>query len=295
MESYRKPMQDTETFPLDLSPHVDAVRMFLEYFRIPPKPASRSFLEEILRDFATLPYENISKIIRLHDNWDDLGKLRMPQQVIADHVAHRLGGTCFSLTYFLQAILTQHHFICYPVMADMRSGRNVHCAMIVLLDGVKYLVDPGYLLTQPMELNPDKPRHHRTEFAGVELRFDDVAQCYHLYTFNKDEMKWRYRFDDRPAPSVEFLQHWLASFGWNSMHGICLTKVTGSGLIYVRKTFMRETTLNGRRNINIKKNYHAAIHDVFGIEQQIIEQAEWALSENLARKQASGLWLAPAR
>ncbi|HEX9653246.1 MAG TPA: arylamine N-acetyltransferase, partial [bacterium] len=201
---------------LDPLQHRDGVQMFRDYFRLQPQEANRRFLENILERFATLPYENISKIIKLHDNWSGLEKLRLPEQVMADHISQRLGGTCFSLTFLLQAILAQHGFLGYAVMADMRAGRNIHCAMIVMLDRIKYLVDPGYLLTQPMELNPQKPRLYRSEFAGVELRYDTSSQTYDLLTFNQHETKWRYRFADRPTSPQEFLQHWLASFGWNS-------------------------------------------------------------------------------
>ena len=104
-------------------------------------------------------------------------------------------------------------------------------------------------------------------------------------------MKWRYRFQDRPTPSQEFLQHWYASFWKPTLHGILLTKVTKEGLIYVHKTFMRETTFEGKRNINIKRNYHAAIRDTFSIDPQLVEQAQAALKENLARERDLGLFI----
>jgi arylamine N-acetyltransferase len=277
------------TFELDPLRHTDGVKGFMEFFQLQPKSPGLIFLQEILQQFASLPYENISKIIKLHQHWEaPTRRLRLPEVIIDDHIAYKLGGTCFSLTFFLQSILAQHGFACYPVMADMRAGRNTHCALVVTLDAAKYLVDPGYLLTQPMEINPQKPRLFRTEFAGVELRFDAPTQSYDLFTFNRNELKWRYRFLDRPVPPQEFLQHWLASFGWNSMHGICLTRVMNGGMIYVRNAFMRETTFSGKRNVNIKRNYHAAIHEIFGIDEQIIEQAQAALAENLNRKKFAG-------
>lgn len=276
---------------LDHSAHFDGVQHFMDFYRLRAKSPQFSFLQEILEDFANIPYENLSKIIKLNKAWDAQDKIRLPEEVIEDHVTFRLGGTCFSLTFFLQSILSQNGFICYPIMADMRAGRNIHCCLIVILHSVKYLVDPGYLLTQPMEINPQSPRLFRTEFAGVELRFDAKNKTYNLYTFNKNEIKWRYRFQDRPVSSEEFLQHWLASFGWNSMHGICLTKVTNGGFIFVRKTFMRETTFTEKRNFNIKKNYHDAINEIFGIDKQLIEQAQVALRGNFEKERALGLWV----
>ena len=141
-----------------------------------------------------------------------------------------------------------------------------------------------------MAIDPENPRLFRTKFSGVELRYDPETRYYNLFTFDEKEVKWRYRFQDRPAPSEEFLKHWEASFWQPTLHGILLTKVKKEGLIYVHKTFMRETTFQGKRNVNIKKNYHAAIRDIFGIDSQLIEQAHSALKENLDRERALGLF-----
>ncbi|MFQ5769548.1 MAG: arylamine N-acetyltransferase [bacterium] len=284
-------IKELQTNHLDPTVYADGVHGFMDYFRLHPKNPQLHFLEEILEHFAKIPYENISKIMKLNQAWDSHNKLRLPEEVIESHVSFKLGGTCFSLTFFLQCILTLHGFTCYPVMADMRAGRNFHCCLIVMLDSLKYLVDPGYLLTRPMAINPQKPRLFRSEFTGVELRYDTQSEKYDLFTFTKNEIKWRYRFQDRCVAPEEFLQHWLASFQWNSMHGICLTKVMDGGLIYIHKNFMRETTFAGKRNYHIKKNYHATINDIFGIEKEIIEQAEVALEENLEMERGLGLWV----
>lgn len=281
-----------ETRFLDTDRHMDSVRGFFDYFRMPTRPPGLIFLQTILQKFAKLPYENISKIIKLNQNWDcPQNRIRLPEEVFAQHVEHRLGGTCFSLTFYLQTILAQRGFTCYPVMADMRAGRNIHCCLIVIVDQVKYLVDPGYLLTQPMEIRPGKMKIYRNEFSGIELQFDAATNWYHLYTFNKEKTTWRYRFCDRPVPPEEFLRHWQASFNWNSMHHICLTRVHKNGLLFVRETFMRETTFAGKRNFNIRKNYHQAIFEHFGIDKQVIEQAQEALGDNLLEEKKRGLWV----
>ncbi|UCE20062.1 MAG: arylamine N-acetyltransferase [Gemmatimonadota bacterium] len=275
---------------LDPQRHTDGVRAFMDYFGLPHKEPGLRFLEEILVQFSKIPYENISKIIKLNNLWDAETKIRFPEEIIDDHISYRLGGTCFSLTFFLQTILTLNGLCCYPVMADMRAGRNIHCCVVAMLGNSKYLIDPGYLLHKPMEIHSEKPRFYRTEFHGIELRFDSDTQYYNLFTFDEKETKWRYRFQDMPTPPEEFLKHWYASFWKPTLHGILLTKVTQEGLIYVHKTFMRETTFQGKRNINIKKNYHAVINDVFGIDPRVLEQGQAALEENLTKERAIGLF-----
>ena len=74
------------------------------------------------------------------------------------------------------------------------------------------------------------------------------------------------------------------------MHGICLNRVTSRGLVYVRKKFMREITPEGKRNVNIKRNYHSAIQETFGIRPKLVEQALAALDANMAWERDYGLY-----
>ncbi len=288
---------------LDSSNHELGVRQFMDYFRLQPQPPEKKYLTKILAEFAHLPYENISKIIKWNDQFNSQTSLRLPEEVISDHIDWRLGGTCFSLTFFLQSILSQSGFSCYPIMADMQAGRNIHCALIVVMQNQKYLVDPGYLLSQPLLIDPPLTRQHRTDFQGlvrlcspqvarpdtakVALVYQPDENRYHLFTTANGQRKWRYSFGDQPTPSAEFLQHWQASFQRNSMHGICLTKVQKDGLIYIHKHFMRTTDSNGKKNYNIRNQYHQTIQTIFGIDEQWVEHALVALAENLKRERKS--------
>lgn len=265
---------------LDPEKHRDAALRFLQLHREKQRGPSLAALGRIPRAFARLPYENLSKIIHFSQS-RDLGvpEIRLPETVFAEHAEHKLGGACFSLTFFLQSILNAVGFACYPVMADMRAGRNVHCALVALLEGRRYLLDPGYLLTQPMELRQASMRHLEPH-TGIELRYDRKADRYDLFTFDHRGSKWRYCFVDRPVAPETFLRHWLASFNGNGMRGLCLSKRIDGGLLFVNRTFMRETTFNGRHNFNIKHSFHATIYERFGIDAQVVEQAQAALALN---------------
>ena len=275
---------------LDISTQKKTVERFNSVFSVHERPTDLDHLSIILTHFSNFPYENISKIIKYHHYFEGEQKIRLPREIMEDHIQYHLGGTCFSLTYFLEAILMHHGFVCYPAMADMRWGKNVHCVLIVELDKRKYLVDPGYLLNQPMELSADKPRMFKTEFTGVELNFNDGGAVIDMYTFDKMGKKWRYRFMDRPVSIETFLTHWLASFQWNSMHGLCLTRVEKDRLIYIHKTFMRETTFGQKKNYNIKNTLHASIQGIFGIDSKLVEEALTAIESNMARERELGLW-----
>ncbi len=275
----------------EISRHFTAVDLFDRYFSVSHARGGIALLENLLSHFSRFPYENISKIIKYQHHFQSTEKIRLPWEIMEDHARHRLGGTCFSLTYFLQTILCRHGFICYPVMADMRWGRNVHCALVVELDSTKYLVDPGYLLHHPMEICPGKPRLYKTECSGVELVFQANSDRIELYTFNRHQKKWRYRFQDKPVSADTFLDHWLSSFHWNSMHGLCLTKLEKDRMVYIHKTFMRETTFDRKVNTNIKNRVHESIHGIFGIDPVLVEQALEAVKINMEREREMGLWI----
>lgn len=283
-------MKYQTTIILDPTKHADGVRAFMKAFGLSGGHRRLQLLERLVEAFAQVPYENISKIIKLSRYHEAQDRIRQPEEVVEDHLQERLGGTCFSLTFFLQAILTQNGFSCYPVMAHMRAGRNIHCGLVALVDGAKYLVDPGYLLGRPVELHPGRPVSFRNEFSHVELLFQPEDGAYHLYTFSGQERKWRYRFSDEPSRPQEFLRHWQDSFCKNAMHGICLNRVTPKGLIYVRKRFMREITPRGKRNVNIRHDYHTTIQEAFGIRGDLVEQALMALEANMAWERERGLY-----
>nr|MBP7885753.1 hypothetical protein [Candidatus Neomarinimicrobiota bacterium] len=89
---------------LNTERHRDGVKYFCKLFRIESSLPSINHVTSILRKFSLLPYENISKILSLNQNWDE-NHFRWPQEIICDYEKYKLGGTCFSLTFFLKAIL----------------------------------------------------------------------------------------------------------------------------------------------------------------------------------------------
>jgi arylamine N-acetyltransferase len=268
----------------------EASAEFLDYFNIKPSSPDLLYLEQILNNYTNLPYENISKIIKLGQDFTTDNRIRLPNEVIDDHEKFHFGGTCFSLTFYLQSILLFQGFNCYPVMADMRNQPNVHCALIVLYNQKKYLVDPGYLLTRPMEMSKDNPRLYKTSHTGVELRFAKEDERYHLYTFDRQQVKWRYQFIDRPISAAELLKHWQDSFYKGTMHGIVLTKVQKDGMIYMHNDYLKITSIEGQQTQRLKSNYFSVVQNTFGFDPQLIEQAQEAMQRNMALERELGFF-----
>jgi len=279
-------------FLMELNPekHVDAAHTFLDQIRLLGRPPTRETLEALLQHYARLPYENVSKILKLHRHFNDQTRIRLPEEVVEEHWRYHFGGTCFSLTFTLETILKFAGFVCYPVMAHMRAGPNTHSALVVFLEKTPHLVDPGYLLRYPLRLDKDLRRIYHTPFTGVELRFDHRDESYNVWTFNRQERKWRYKFWDKPTPPHEFLQHWLDSFYRPTMHGICISQTTETGLLYLHNNYFRRTTLEGKETRRLKGDLSPVVESVFGIPGELVEAALAALEENLRLEREMGIF-----
>jgi len=234
---------------------------------------SLAHVAKILRVFSKFPYENLSKILRLNERWDD-SPHRFPVDIIDDYDRFRFGGTCFSLTYFLKTILDYFDYDTSVVMMDMKAGKNSHCALTLKFDSREFLLDPGYLLYQPLEIDSANPA----------LPFDPVTDTYSLWTTEGARLKWRYSFQKKSTELMDFVSFWNDSFHWKSMSGICLSKRDENGFLYIHNHYMQQIIGDTRHKCNFKEEIGVLAERYFGVSPEIVRHAEIALTENIIRE-----------
>jgi len=238
-----------------------------------------SLLCEVLAKFACIPYENLSKIIKFakESGKDPANILRKPSEVFEDHEKYGLGGTCFSLTYALKSLLDPLHIRTDYVLADMKWGRRVHCALVVRIGGDEYLIDPGYLFSEPLALRHTEKRVISQKFVFASVQYREGQ--WNLYTFSPAlQPKWRYRFSPDPVTENEFFFHWRESFFQKSMNHLCISRVSGEAQAFFARDFMRVTTPSSKKNINVKRDADKTIEEYFGIHPQMYQNAREALN-----------------
>lgn len=248
----------------------DAKTIFMAHFRLPEGGADLDMLRGIVSCYANIPYENLTKIIRKFTVERTEERLRGPVEVVSGYIENHTGGTCFSLTFCLGSILTGAGYRCYPVMADMKRP-NVHCALVVKVGGKKYIVDPGYLLGEPVELSGAVIRL-TTSFGNVELR-PRSATRYDLFTVTGGERKWRYQVRLNPVSQRLFMRYWQESFNLPMMNSLQLTRLTKDGHLYIRNHHMRLRRPGGKVNENIRSSLESRIETEFGIPVDITAEA----------------------
>ena len=257
----------------------EAVGLFEERFG---RPAG---LEELVRRFSGLPYENLSKILAW-DGGQTPPSPRLPRRVMREHVEMGTGGTCFSLTELLRQLARARGLEALPVMAHMRHGANIHCALVVLRAGRSFLVDPGYLVPEPLPLEaaapgsdwePGQARLVRAgSLAGVPAKVPEGALD--LYTMEPDGPRWRYRLAPGPPTPAAFHHHWLESFRQPGMRSLLVTLRDEEGRrLYLHNHKLRILGPGGKVNRNVRETLEQTMAEHFGIDPRVCAAAREAL------------------
>lgn len=288
---------DIWTDPL-ASGGLEAREIFTGHFGIAPGNADTELLRRIVTAYSSIPYENITKIIAKFSARSPEQRLRGPVEVVSGFVERRTGGTCFSLTYCLGSILSSAGYSCYPVMADMKRP-NIHCALVVEMARKRYLVDPGYLVGEPVELT-GRPARTPTTFGTVELR-PRGEESYDLFTIaggwdeaasvgkrastitaaggivravpSDGDRTWRYTVRTVPVSHADFIRFWQDSFALPMMNNLLLTRLTPEGHLYIKNHHLRMKTREGKSNENIRAGLEARIEADFGIPVDLTARA----------------------
>lgn len=249
--------------------------MFFDNFGISPDRPDRDSLQIILNHFSRIPWENLTKFLIKAQRFPEENRLRLADTVISEHIENGAGGTCFSLTETLGAILSSAGYQCHPVMADMNHGKNIHCALSVTTgDGMWFLADPGYLVPVPVLMESGKVSQVDTSLQTLVWEPSERGNSYDLYTVDGDIRKWKYRIRMNPVSPAEFRNHWQRSFdaiGMNSLHLNCRNE---DGRLSAHNLNLRRVDSRGNSNEKLRGSYPEKVEAYFGLSREIAEAAE---------------------
>ncbi len=229
-------------------------------------------LRRLCLHFSRFPYENVSKILKSSRVGSLDEAYRFPAEVLFEHMEAGFGGTCFSLTAFMETILSLAGFSSMRFLADMPAGTQMHSALLVPLGSSLYLVDPGYLIDRPLLL---------PQSAGMVSTLGDVEllrespEYASLHTIMAGgERKLRYRFKIELCPADKFMARWKDSFSWSTSRSLLITKRSRDGIIYLHDRHFREIGLDGvRKKENLRDSLGVRAQELFGLPADAVERA----------------------
>jgi arylamine N-acetyltransferase len=243
----------------------------------------------LLAELSALPYENLSKIVAYHKSGSPESAQDVSARWLDDPARSGLGGTCFSLTHWLKIRLDALGFSTAYLMADKPATHthrtsDIHCGLLFEHAGRAYLLDPGYLIFEPIPL-PTAGLSVSTFISPNEIRIEDVAGAgvWRLYTGSRAApLKPRFDFRREPVAATEFERHWEASHHWEMMRYPVLNRVhrdeNGGVQYYLQKNnlLIRTAGPNGTTS-EMKKldaeGVRGAARELFGLPQGLIDEA----------------------
>ena len=138
----------------------------LNLLKLERKPAAPDYLDEILYAYTrTVPWESASRIVRrinLQNNYEACP--RFPTEFWELALAHGTGGTCFETNLALYSLLTALGFDGYLTINNMGANLGCHTAIVVQLNGDKWLFDAGYPLECIVPLHESEKTMKRAKF-----------------------------------------------------------------------------------------------------------------------------------
>jgi arylamine N-acetyltransferase len=232
--------------------------------------------------FANVPYENLTKIIRLASGAELDSLFRTPDEVLGGYLSFGTGGTCYSMTYCLRQLLARLGVHADPVTADRTYGEDTHCCLIVERKGKRFLVDPGFLILQPVELPVGK---RIIETPVSKLAIEKVAEDrFTVSTIEKDGEHFRYLLKAEFLSDEEFKDQWKRSFSFQMMKSILITSVLDDRQVYLHNSYLQFTREGSRQKSEIGSNYERTVSQLFGISEEVVKRAIDILGPQFLRK-----------
>jgi arylamine N-acetyltransferase len=250
------------------------LRQFLHTQGIDAAQPPVELLTEVARAFSLLPFENLTKIIQDAEAGRVEEARRTPGRVLADHWALGTGGTCFALTSTMLYLVRALGFQAEPILADRRYGADTHSGLLVWQDSKPHLLDPGYLILQPLPIPVSGEVRVPTPFNELILRAQDGGARVELYTLQANQSTYRLTFKTKPVDAGEFLRAWDVSFEADMMRYPVLSRVVGNQQLYLQKKHLLIRGANQTKTLEVPpEQLSAEIAQQFQIAPAVVAKA----------------------
>jgi hypothetical protein len=150
--------------------------------------------------------------------------------------------------------------------------------VIVALDQKRYLLDPGYLLQEPLLLPESGLEVHRKTAMNTVVLRNEQPDVYSLFTIETGQTKWRYRLRATPVARQEFEQYWIRSFSLNTMEQLMLSRLDQGARLYFRKDRLECVSQSNRTKKHLTPADVSELSTIFGVPGELIRLASNSLS-----------------
>lgn len=271
-------MTETKPLPPSLCPRL------LSRFGLSACPLStlETLQELVTRYTRTVPWESASRIARRARLAESADCALLGQAFWESHLSRGVGGTCYESNYAFFGLLRWLGFEGYLTINDMGESVGCHSAIVVLLDGQKFLVDVGLPLYAILPLREGLESTAESHFMRYAAKPLAEGRFEIWRSVPRDERV--FQLNDKPVGEAEYRAVTLHDYrhdGGQFLNEIVIQKVVDDQLWRFNSNvqpFVLQQFVNGeRRDHALGEDAAAELAAKFGIAREVLAEAMAAL------------------
>jgi arylamine N-acetyltransferase len=207
-----------------LSPNL--TRAVLAHLGVAPSSPTLNHLDALLAAYTrSVPWESAFRIAKRARTPDTGDCPRWPEEFWDDALARGGGGTCFESNYAFFSLLRALGYEGYLTINDMDQVIGCHAAIVLRVNGRRWLVDAGLPLYVPLPIDPSTATQRASPFHTYTVRPDGRDQ----YQVERTRHPKRncYTLIDAPVPNAAYRAVTTADYGAEGffLHRVIVCKV----------------------------------------------------------------------
>jgi arylamine N-acetyltransferase len=218
---------DKEKYMLTQPLAADLTTQVLAHLKVTPTAPTLALLDTLIAAYIrTVPWESAFRIAKRARTKETADCPRWPLEFWQDNRQRGGGGTCFESNYAFYSLLLALGYEGYLTINNMGDSIGCHTAIVLFIDGRKWLADVGIPLYAPLSINPDETTTRATPF----LNFAVVPDGRNRYQIERWPHPARNVFTliDEPVPDATYRAATTADYDIN---GLFLDKVVINKII----------------------------------------------------------------
>lgn len=256
---------------------IGLLQKFCSRYGIAAASSEEVRISAVATAFSSVPYENLTKIIKTDGVVGPQSAMRYPDEVIGDHLRWGTGGTCFSLTAAIVAVYDALGIEAHPLLADRHYGPDTHCGLVVKKGSELLLLDPGYLLFTPVPLPAALSAVVPQGYTTIELCPHDDGRHIDLATVVRGSRKIRLVYKREIVDPETFAKAWCASFAWEMMTYPVVTRCVAGEHIYIQGSSVSVRSAEKTERYKVERSEEIGIiSSTMGISPYISAKA-WSI------------------